>query len=146
MVGRGSLSLPPDFRLVPSPSGGLAIERGRFHLPLGEMGPELRAALERLASGGAPEEELTRQVQGLELLRLHQLLADLAERLLLCRTFQRGGEPAITVVPFSRYGPEPRGSAPDRLVLSRFAYLRREGGSLVAESPLAHSYLIVHEA
>ena len=53
------LSLPPDFRLVPS-SGGLAIERGRFHLPLGlplgEMGPELRAALERLASGGATEE------------------------------------------------------------------------------------------
>ncbi len=47
------LSLPPDFRLAPSPSGGLAIERGRFHLPLGEMGPELRAAVETLASGGA---------------------------------------------------------------------------------------------
>ncbi|HET9212767.1 MAG TPA: SagB family peptide dehydrogenase [Thermoanaerobaculia bacterium] len=143
------LSLPPDFRLVPS-SGGLAIERGRFHLPLGlplgEMGPELRAALERLASGGATEEELLGRVQGLELLRLHQLLADLAERRLLCRTLQRGGEPAITVVPFSRSAPEPRGSAPDRLVLSRFACLRREGSSWVAESPLAHSYLIVHGA
>ncbi len=146
MVERALLSLPPDFHLAPSPSGGLGIERGRFHLPLGEMGPELRAALERLASGGTTEEDLLGRVQGLDLLRLHQLLADLAERRLLCRTLQRGGEPAITVVPFSRYGPEPRGSAPDRVVLSRFACLRREGGSWVAESPLAHSYLIVHPA
>jgi hypothetical protein len=85
-------------------------------------------------------------VSGLDLLRLHQLLADLAERRLLCHTLRRGGEPAVTVVPFSRSAPEPRGSAPDRVVLSRFACLRREGGSLVAESPLAHSYLIVHAA
>jgi SagB-type dehydrogenase family enzyme len=140
------LSLPPDFRLVPSTSSGLAIERGRFHLPLGEMGPELRAALETLASGGATEEDLTRKVSGLELLRLHQLLAELAERRLLCRTFRRGGEPAITVVPFSRSAPEPRGEAPERVVLSPFAYLRREGASLVIESPLAHSYLILHPA
>jgi SagB-type dehydrogenase family enzyme len=140
------LSLPPDFRLVPSPSGGLAIERGRLHLPLGEMGPELRAAVERLAAGGATEEELTGGVSGLDLLRLHLLLADLAERRLLCHTLRRGGEPALTVVPFSRSAPEPRGNAPDRVLLSRFAYLRLAGGSLVAESPLVHSYLIVHAA
>ncbi|MFL6236669.1 MAG: dehydrogenase, partial [Thermoanaerobaculia bacterium] len=142
---RALLSLPPDFRLISSPEG-LRVERGRFHLPLGEMGPELRAALERLASGGATEEEITGGVRGLELLRLHQILAELAERRLLCRTFRRGGEPAITVVPFSRSAPEPKGDAPDRVVLSRFAYLRREGPSLVAESPLAHSYLILHPA
>jgi SagB-type dehydrogenase family enzyme len=124
----------------------LGVERGRLHLPLGEVGPGLREALEALASGGATEEELTQKVSGLELLRLHQLLADLAERRLLCRTFRRGGEPALTVVPFSRAVPERRGNAPDRFVLSRFAYLRREGPSLVAESPLAWSYLIVHPA
>jgi oxazoline/thiazoline dehydrogenase len=143
---RPLLSLPPDFHLVSSPSGGLGVERGRLHLPLGEVGPELREALEALAAGGATEEELTRKVSGLELLRLHQLLADLAERRLLCRTFRRGREPVLTVVPFSRGVPERRGGAPDRLVLSRFACLRREGASLVAESPLAHSYLIVHPA
>jgi SagB-type dehydrogenase family enzyme len=140
------LSFPPGFHLVSSPSGGLAIERGRFHLLLGEAGSGLRAALEALASGGATEEELAARVEGVELLRLHQLLADLAERRLLCRTLRRFGEPAVTAVPFSRSAPEPRGSAPERLVLSRFAGLRREGGSLVAESPLAHSYLIFHEA
>jgi oxazoline/thiazoline dehydrogenase len=113
-------------------------------LPLGDAGPGLRAAVETLAAGGAAEEELIRRVREADgaagLLRFHQLLADLDANRLLCR-----GTALVTVVPFSRAAPPARGSAPEGpLALSRFAYLRREGGSLIAESPLAHSYLLFH--
>jgi SagB-type dehydrogenase family enzyme len=142
------LSLPPDFRLVPLASGGVAIERGRLHVPLGEAGPGLREALDKLAGEGDTEESLAERVLRTDgpgqLLRFHQILSDLAERRLLCRTLQVTGEPLVTVVPFSRSAPEPRGERPPTVVLSRFAYLRREGRTLIAESPLAHSYLVLH--
>ena len=113
-------------------------------LPLGDAGPGLRAAVETLATGGATEVDLAERVRtqdgAVALLRFHQLLADLDANRLLCR-----GTPLVTVVPFSRAAPEPRGSAPGGpLALSRFAYARREGGSLIAESPLAHSYILFH--
>jgi SagB-type dehydrogenase family enzyme len=145
------LSLPPDFRLVSLPAGGMAIERGRLHIPLGEAGPGLREVLERLASEGGTEEDLAERVRAtdgtVQLLRFHQILFDLAERRLLCRTVQVSGRPLVTVVPFSRAAPPAaasRGEMPPVVVLSRFAYLRREGRALIAESPLAHSYLILH--
>jgi SagB-type dehydrogenase family enzyme len=145
------LSLPPDFRLVPltsGASGGVAIERGRLHIPLGEVGPGLREALERLAGEGGTEEDLAERVLQADgpgqLLRFHQILSDLDGRRLLCRTVRTAGGPLVTAVPFSRSAPEPRGEMPPSVVLSRFVYLRREGRSLIAESPLAHSYLILH--
>lgn len=142
------LSLPPEFRLISLPSGGVAIERGRLHIPLGEVGPGIREALERLAGEGGTEEDLAAQVLRTDgpgqLLRFHQILSDLAGRRLLCRTLRVAGEPLVTVVPFSRSAPEPKGEPPPEAVLSRFAYLRREGKALVAESPLAHSYLVLH--
>jgi SagB-type dehydrogenase family enzyme len=145
------LSLPPDGRLVRAPSGELGIERGRLHLPLGGLEPALRTAVEALASGGATESELFTRIHAAggagALLRFHQVLADLTEVRLLCRGVRCSGEPLVTVVPWSRSAPEPGGSAPPgALVLSRFAFLRREGRSLIAESPLAHSRLILHGA
>jgi SagB-type dehydrogenase family enzyme len=145
------LSLPPDGRLVCAPSGGLVIERGSLRRPLDRLEPALRMAVEALASGGATEEELFAQIHAAggagALLRFHQVLADLTEMRLLCRGGTYSGEPLVTVVPCSRSAPEPRGSAPPgALVLSRCAFLRREGSSLIAESPLAHSYLVLHGA
>ncbi|HEV2846613.1 MAG TPA: SagB family peptide dehydrogenase [Thermoanaerobaculia bacterium] len=126
----------PILSLAPAVSPGL--------LPLGDAGPGLRAAVETLAAGGATEEDLAARVRerdgAVALLRFHQLLADLDANRLLCR-----GTALVTVVPFSRATPPAREGAPEGLlVLSRFAYLRREGGSLIAESPLAHSYLLFH--
>lgn len=100
--------------------------------------------METLATSGATEEDLLERVRSQDgavaLLRFHHMLADLDERRLLCR-----GTSLVTVVPFSRAAPEPRESAPEGpLALSRFAYARREGSSLIVESPLAHSYLILH--
>ncbi|HEV8582705.1 MAG TPA: SagB family peptide dehydrogenase [Thermoanaerobaculia bacterium] len=127
----------------------MTIERGKIGLPLGVLGPGLRAALEMLASTGATEEGLVETVDGIEgagpILRLHHLLSELAEKRLLCRGARCAGSPLITVVPFSRSAPEPRpGAPPGVFVLSRFACLRREGRSLIAESPLAHSTVLVH--
>lgn len=153
------LSLPPDGRLVQTPSdtpsGGLEIERGRLRLPLGTLEPALRTAVETLAAGGATEEELSAQVRSAggagSLLRFHQVLSELAQMRLLCRGVSCSGEPLVTVVPCSRSAPEPGGSAeqeapPGAFVLSRFACLRREDRSLIAESPLAHSCLVLHGA
>jgi oxazoline/thiazoline dehydrogenase len=145
------LSLPPDGRLVRAPSGDLGIERDRLHVPLGGLEPALRTAVEALAAGGATESELSTQVRSAggagALLRFHQMLADFTEMRLLCRGGSCSGEPLVTVVPCFRSAPEPRDSAPPgALRLSRFAFLRREGCSLIAESPLAHSYLILHGA
>jgi oxazoline/thiazoline dehydrogenase len=143
------LSLPPDGRLVPTPSGGLEVERGKLRFPLGGLEPGLRTAVEALAAGGATEEELCARVHSAggagALLRFHQVLASLAQMRLLCRGALGSGEPLVTVVPCSRVAPEPKGGAPPAaFVLSRFACLRREDRSLIAESPLAHSYLVLH--
>jgi SagB-type dehydrogenase family enzyme len=142
------LSLPPDGRLVHTPSGGLEIERGRLRLPLGGLEPALRTAVEALAAGEATEEELCTRIRSDggagAFLRFHQVLTDLAEMRLLCRGVSCSGEPLVTIVPCSRSAPEPRGSTPPTaFVLSRFACLRREDRSLIAESPLAHSYLVL---
>lgn len=144
------LSLPPDVRLIPTPSG-LEIERGRLRLPLGGLEPALRTAVEALAAGGATEEDLSSQIRSIggvgTFLSFQQVLADLAEMRLLCRGARGSGEPLVTVVPCSRSAPEPRDSTPPTaFVLSRFACLRREDRGLIAESPLAHSYLILHGA
>lgn len=133
MPARPILSLAPGVRLP----------------DLEEEGPGFRAAMEALTSGGATEEGLAERVRSGDgagaLLRFHLLLSDLAEKRMLCRGVRQGGEPLVTVVPFSRGVPELRGGEPPTpFVLSRFAYLRREGGSLIAESPLAHSYLVLH--
>ncbi|HEX3531066.1 MAG TPA: SagB family peptide dehydrogenase [Thermoanaerobaculia bacterium] len=149
------LSLPPDGRLVHTPSGGLEIERGGLRLPLGDLEPALRAAVEALAAGGATEAELLTRIHaaggGGALLRFHQMLADLNRMRLLCREASCSGEPLVTVVPCSRSAPETTGppereAAPGAFILSRFACLRREGRSLIAESPLAHAYLVLHGA
>jgi len=135
MLASPLLSLPPDARV-----------------PFGPLEPALQTAIATLAAGGATEAALCTQVRAAggagALLRFHQVLADLTAMGLLRRGVACGGEPLVTVVPCSRVAPEPQESPghPGPFVLSRFACLRRVDRSLIAESPLAHFYLVLHGA
>jgi oxazoline/thiazoline dehydrogenase len=149
------LSLPPGGRLVGTAGDGVEIESGGLRFHLSELGPELRQAVEALAAGRASEENLLAQVRSDggagALLRFHQILSDLAGMKLLCRGVLCSGEPIVTIVPCSRFTPEPlRPVEPDAqprsFVLSRFACVRRERRSLMVESPLAHCTLVLHGA
>jgi oxazoline/thiazoline dehydrogenase len=143
------LSLGPACRLVEGDDGRLAIEGRGLRLELLSAGAGLGAALRRLAGDGASEEDLAAAVGDTDgpgaLLELHALLAELRDARSLCRTLTCGGEPLVTCVPTANRPTAPDSATADRpFVLSRFTYLRRDGARLVAESPLAHAYWILH--
>jgi SagB-type dehydrogenase family enzyme len=100
---------------------------------------------------GITEEEVVDSVLragGAEALaRFHHHLHRLTQRGLLLRSAHAGGERLATLVPISPgFTFSPTGvQAEMPYLLSRFAYLRREGGEMVLESPRAHARLILKD-
>ena len=112
-------------------------------LALADPGPGIAAAFQRLAGGGATEEDLAALVLDAggptALPVLYYQLAELAQRCLLA--YQAVGErgPLATASFASPFLPFRRRRADDRqlVVFSRFACIRRDGGRMLVESPLS---------
>jgi SagB-type dehydrogenase family enzyme len=108
------------------------------------------AALRRLDTPGLDQDRLGELIQGNSdglLARWYYYLERLTQCGLLSYTAQADGTPLATlevVSPSFRSGPAQVGAG-RRYILSRFAYLRREGTEAVLESPLAHARIILND-
>lgn len=142
------LSLRDDVRLTSS-QAGLTISWRGGELVVNDATPTMIEVLQRLRSKGEDETaliDLTVDDGVIAIARTYHILSILSRRCLLIRTVQEDGAPLASVVPVSRqfeWGTNAlvRGS---KYVLSRFAYLRREGAEAVLESPRCHARLILH--
>ena len=128
--------------------GALHVQGPRGGVILRRLAPALLTALDALAPPGAEENRLSERIletgdAGL-LAAWYYTLQGLARRGLLCRTLYADGRRLATLLPispsFSFASLRPLADKP--CLLSRFAYLRRDGGAMVLESPLAHARLI----
>lgn len=131
--------------------GGWQVRGPRGVVSLRPLAPVLIAALDRLSPCGAEEECLAEQIlesggAGL-LAQWYYTLQRLARRGLLCRAVQMDGRRLAALVPASSafvLAPlSPPADGPH--LLSRFAYLRREGAAMVLESPLAHARIVLDD-
>ena len=108
------------------------------------------AALRRLDPPGLDQDSLCKLIQGNgdgALARWYYYLERLTQRGLLCYIAQVGGARLATLAAVSSsFASEPtQVIAGRRYVLSRFAYLRREGTEAVLESPLAHARIVLND-
>jgi SagB-type dehydrogenase family enzyme len=142
------LTLAPGVR-VEQVETGLQLQHQELQLDLGPLSDALRGVLALLEREGAPEDVLTEHIEQegdpQEMVLLHVLLMRLARRGLL-HYVVRGPEGVLaTLEPLSpRFELAPRLPAPtQRLRLSRFAHVRRDGDALVLESPRAHARVVL---
>jgi len=111
----------------------------------------MHAGLRQLAAEGAPEEALVAQVRETDGARQALAFVFILERLaragLLAYTLLVDGASLLSLMPIARgfhFASESVDGA--AYVLSRFAYLHRDGGRLVLESPLARCVVVCHDA
>jgi SagB-type dehydrogenase family enzyme len=107
-------------------------------------------ALRRLDPPGLDQDRLCELIQGNGdggLARWYYYLERLTRRGLLCYAAQAGGNRLATLAAVSPSftSGSPQVVVDRRYVLSRFAYLRREGTEAVLESPLAHARIILND-
>lgn len=129
--------------------GQFWVEGPTARVTLRQPGAATVSALERLAPPGDDEAALDDHVLGAggveELTRWYFALQRLACRGLVVRTVHAEGTRLATLVPVSpgyRLDRLPR-SFDQPVVLSPFAYVRREGAALVVESPRARARLVL---
>jgi SagB-type dehydrogenase family enzyme len=117
---------------------GHSANLGKYPLGLLERARALRAGLPLASLAGERQVDDPRSAEGQELVRLVRRLA--RHGLLEYRLGSPNGvAEAVVIEPqMADYWPQlPKLRASDRLVLSRFAYLRRRGQEMVLESPRA---------
>jgi SagB-type dehydrogenase family enzyme len=117
---------------------------------LGPVAPVLRDALRRFDPPGEDEDRLAEFVRGggnSSLARWYYYVECLSRRGLLCQSAHAKGKRLATLVAVSpSFVARPAQAVSGRrYVLSRFAYLRREEGEAVLESPLAHARVILND-
>jgi SagB-type dehydrogenase family enzyme len=127
------------------------VQGPRSVIVLRQLPPALLTALDRLAPCGAEEELLAEQVLETAgagaLPQWYYTLQRLARHGLICRAIEIDGRRLATLQPASPafvltpHSPCTEGS----YLLSRFAYLRREGAAIVLESPLAHARVVLDD-
>ena len=116
-----------------------------------QLPPALLTALRGLSPPGREESQLADlilQTDGVDALAAwYYWLQRFARRGLVCRSVQTAGARLATLVPAApSYTFAPARIDPNRAyVLSRFAYLRREGGMLLLESPLAGARVVLDD-
>jgi oxazoline/thiazoline dehydrogenase len=130
--------------------GSLVVEGSASRVSLRRVGSVLLSALRRLDPPGEDEDRLAELVRGGgngSLARWYYYLECLSRRGLLCHcTHANGTRLATLVAVSSSFVARPaRAISGCRYVLSRFAYLRREGREAVLESPLAHARIILND-
>jgi len=138
------------------------------------VAPEIVAAMRRLNPPGEDEGQLAESVLASggvhSLARWYHHVDELFRRGLIRRALYASGNLIATVVPLGRelgspaptdstapnasgdrhlpwvLNPHRSSATPDKsYLLSRFAYIRREGSALVLESPLAHARVVLHD-
>ena len=137
----------------PAEEGGVRVDGGGQGEGAGIIlrpPPAVANALLRLAPPGEDEERLADLVLAAgpkALAGWFYALQALADRGLVWRSVWANGRRLATLrslsSSFTMAAPAVAPTSPYRL--SRFAYLRREGDSMVLESPLAHAQLVLHE-
>lgn len=130
--------------------GALLVQGSGGQVSLRRVAPLLLDALGQLDPPGEDEDRLAELVRGggnSSLARWYYYLEFLSRRGLLCHCTQANGTRLATLVAVScSFVSRPARAVPGRrYVLSRFAYLRREGSRAVLESPLAHARVIVDD-
>jgi SagB-type dehydrogenase family enzyme len=136
----------------PAEDGGVRIEgAGAGESVILRPVPVVADALFQLAPPGEDEDRLADLVLAAgpkALAGWYYALQVLATRGLVCRSVWASGQrlaslvsnaPSITMA-------EAAGSSGRRYLLSRFAYLRREGDALVLESPMAQAQVVLHDS
>jgi SagB-type dehydrogenase family enzyme len=130
--------------------GTLVVQGPGVRVSLRQVPAPILEALRRLDPPGLDQDRLCELIQGNGdgvLARGYYYLERLTQRGLLRYTAQAGGTCLATLVAVSPSfvsGPT-QVTAGRRYVLSRFAYLRREGPEAVLESPLAHARIILND-
>jgi len=131
-------------------AGTLVVQGPGARVSLRQVPVAIREALCRLDPPGLDPDRLCEFLRGNGdgvLARWYYYLERLTQRGLLCHTAQAGKTRLATLVAVSSSfvsGPT-QVVAGRRYVLSRFAYLRREGTEAVLESPLAHARVILND-
>jgi oxazoline/thiazoline dehydrogenase len=143
------LSLRRDVLLVGACTDQVTLKLPSGKATLSKVTPGMLAALRTLTSGGASEDDLSRLVfesDGASALGPWYYQLQRFGRLgLLCYTIVTGGRPLATLVPMTRDFEVHLEDidAQTRFRLSRFACCRREGDTLVLESPLSEARTIL---
>jgi SagB-type dehydrogenase family enzyme len=151
MAGSLFLSLPEGTTLAPAGDTQVVVQTGDARFTLKQLTPAAREALQRVGDSGGYEEQLTEGVLQQDgaagLSTFYYQLCQLGRRGSLLRSATDSGRRLATLVPTSAYFTYPgRETAADQpYVLSRFAYLRTEGGRAILESPLAHAQVRLHD-
>jgi SagB-type dehydrogenase family enzyme len=146
------LSWPDGVTAGPAEAGGVRIEVEGADTPMIlRPVPAVADALLRLAYPGDDEDRLADVVLAAgskALAGWYYALQVLADRGLVCRSVWADGRRLASLYSASSSFTLDRPPvAPDlRYLLSRFAYLRREGNTLVMESPLAHARVVLHDS
>jgi SagB-type dehydrogenase family enzyme len=130
--------------------GVLVVQGPGGRVSLRRVAPVLLDALLRLDAPGEDEDRLAELVRGVGngcLARWYYYLECLSRRGLLCHAAHANGTQLATLVAVSSaFVARSAQAVPGRrYVLSRFAYLRGEGGAAVLESPLAHARVILND-
>ncbi|MGE0680441.1 MAG: SagB family peptide dehydrogenase [Candidatus Binatia bacterium] len=131
--------------------GGVWLQSFGARTPLPQFSPGLLSVLRTLSSDGATVEQLRGlavQHDGEAALpKLLSYLQRFTQHGMLCYTAAWNGVKLATLAPtapiFLEVPCEPDANA--RYVASRFAYLHKDGGQFVLESPLAHATLVMHD-
>jgi oxazoline/thiazoline dehydrogenase len=145
------LSLREGVVITTEADGGLILSRGESRFRLRHLTLAIRNALERLADPGEAERDLMEAIRASEgqgaLARWYFVLQQLARRGWLLISACTEQKPLATLVPISPWFIFTSSRRiPDRPhVLSRFAFMRSDGGVMVLESPLAFSRVILHD-
>lgn len=146
---RLTLSFREDISFAESGNGVAVLRGSQVDIPMQRLSAGWLEAMRTLSNGGATEGYLAGLVLARDgptsLFHFQQMLGRLGNAGLICSTLQQDERPLATIVPLtSRYRPAHDVSREQPCVLSRFAYVHREGGQMVLECPLGHAKVILH--
>jgi SagB-type dehydrogenase family enzyme len=142
-------SLVPDTAIVEVCGRGVVLRTPRVDVVLGELTPELLSALRTLGAGGATVAQLVKAVSSeggaAALARFYKMFRMIDEAGLICQTILSNGQRFATITTSRPPGGGPASAEPNtKYTLSRFAYCHREGDSMMLESPLSGTGIILH--
>src|SRR5690348_7678163 len=145
------LSFKDDIAQLEQPDGGTVLRSPDAEITLGRLSSGFRTALRLLSSDGATEEQLLDLVSHEgggdgEVPKVSEYLRYFTQDGMLCHTITSDGSRLATLVPLSSAWHEiPNEPTPEtRFVISRFIYLRKDGGQFVLESPLANAKIVLY--
>lgn len=140
------LALTGDASLVTGSDGvTLAVHRAGHEHVLADLSPDLAAAVHLLVDGDSMDRirERAENASLLEKMRLEAHLQALVRLGLVEESLVADGQPLVSRRSVSPHYQRTEADADSNYVLSRFAYVRREGHSLVLESPRSFARVTV---